>query len=68
MWYEDQPGILLNIKSDPQLLRALKIHDLKVLKMFLDQEIPNFFNIMYQRFLGHDFLYLHPQIRKKNEN
>jgi len=60
MWFEDQPEILSNIKKNPQLLRALKIHDLKILKVFIDQELPNFFNIMFQRFLGHDFLYLTP--------
>ncbi|GAB4429040.1 MAG: hypothetical protein OHK0011_11360 [Turneriella sp.] len=57
-WQEHQLRLLVRIKKDPTLLRALNLHDVKTLSLFVEHEISYLYYVKILRFLGQDFFYL----------
>jgi hypothetical protein len=57
-WQEHQLRLLVRIKKDPTLLRALNLHDVKTLSAFVENEISYIYHVKILRFLGQDFFYL----------
>lgn len=66
-WQEHQLRLLMKIKKDPVLLRALNIHDVKTLGHLVENEISYIYHVKILRFLGQDFFYLPIQITKTQE-
>jgi hypothetical protein len=66
-WQEHQLRLLLRIKKDPGLLRALNIHDVKTLGHLVENEISYIYHVKILRFLGQDFFYLPIQVAKAPE-
>ncbi|MBV6492968.1 MAG: hypothetical protein LDLANPLL_00975 [Turneriella sp.] len=57
-WQERQLRLLVKIKKDPILLRALNLHDIETLSNLVETEISYLYRIKVLRFLGRDFFYL----------
>jgi hypothetical protein len=66
-WQEHQLRLLVKIKKDPALLRALNIHDVKTLAQYVEVETSYLYLVKILRFLGQDFFYLPLQIAKTHE-
>jgi hypothetical protein len=62
-WQEHQLRLLSRIKKDPQLLRALNLHDVKTLGAFVENEISYIYHVKILRFLGQDYFYLPLQVK-----
>lgn len=63
-WQEHQLRLLVKIKRDQTLLRALNIHDVRTLGHFVETEISYLYHVKILRFLGQDFFYLPIQLNK----
>lgn len=63
-WQEHQLRLLVKIKRDPTLLRALNIHDVRTLGQFVETEISYLYHVKILRFLGQDFFYLPIHLNK----
>lgn len=66
-WQEHQLRLLIKIKKDPALLRALNIHDVRTLGHYVESEISYLYHVKIIRFLGQDFFYLPIQLSKMGE-
>lgn len=68
-WQAEQPKVLMSIRQEPYLLRAMKLHDLNTLGKFIETEVSYLLYVVLLRFLGRDFLYLpvHKISQKSNE-
>lgn len=66
-WQEHQLRLLIKIKRDQSLLRALNIHDVRTLGHFVESEISYLYHVKIIRFLGQDFFYLPLQLSKVTE-
>lgn len=63
-WQDHQVKLLIKIKKDPVLLRALNIHDVKTLGHLVESDISYLYHVKILRFLGQDFFYLPIQVAK----
>lgn len=66
-WQEHQLRLLVKIKKDQHLLRALNIHDVKLLSHYVEMETSYLYLVKILRFLGQDFFYLPLQLAKVAE-
>lgn len=57
-WQEHQLRLLVIIKKDSALLRALNIHDVQTLGQLVESQISYLYHVKILRFLGQDFFYL----------
>lgn len=66
-WQEHQLRLLVKIKKDSALVRALNIHDVRTLGQYVEAEISYLYHVKILRFLGQDFFYLPIQLNKMAE-
>jgi hypothetical protein len=66
-WQEHQIKLLSIIRRDPDLLRALNLHDVRTLGQFVEMEISYLYHVKILRFLGQDFFYLPIQLNKATD-
>ena len=66
-WQDHQLRLLVKIKKDPALVRALNIHDVRTLGQYVESEISYLYHVKILRFLGQDFFYLPIQLNKMTE-
>ena len=66
LWLKDQHRILDKIEQNIHAKRAFQIHNLNILRPFLEAELSYTFFILYTRFLGYNFVYT--IAREKNQS
>ena len=57
-WRKEQPILLRKIAEDPQAKRAFHLHKLDLIVPYIISEISYMFYLIYNRFLGSDFIYI----------
>ncbi len=65
LWEKDKPQIITKINENAHARRAFEMHNLNILKVFLESKLSNLFYLLYVRFLGQDFIYYQKHHYKK---
>ena len=64
-WEKDEQNVVNHINANLQAQRAFELHNLDVLRPFLEQELSYLFYSLYVRFLGQDFIYYYTKRKHK---